>query len=405
MWSTDGRSSPVCDGLLISVEWLKSTLSRPSRGQARQRGWNMARSASESAAGGRLRDARRNRRVYPMVGLRKGIGWMTLLTIGILGLIVIVKPSEAFKGCVHANKNSAQYQKLHEGDSSFAAKIVRFYFRSRLIGICVTNFVDHNERAIGAFSAAALALFTLYLWRTTQGLRRYAGIQTGDMQKLLTVARDNAAAAASQAEAMGKLHAVSETQERVMRDQAKAMADIANAAARSADIARRVLVELERPFIVVEVVDLGEFVNDLGRFDFSQPSAHWQVANYGRSPATLVDRILRWTTETGQLPHAIDPSIATGSSFPDGCVVIEGKPLRENHNLYLELDKFQDVYGTDAINGKYQVWCCGYVRYKDTVGGIYVNGFCLVFDAVGKRFVRMGPPSHNYTHVEKEPGT
>jgi hypothetical protein len=327
------------------------------------------------------------------------------LTIGILGLIVIVKPSEAFKGCVHANKNSAQYQTLHEGDSRFVAKIVRFYFRSRLIGICATNFADQNERAIGAFSAAALAVFTLYLWRATQGLRRYAGIQTGDMQKLLTVARDNAAAAASQAEAMGKLHAVSETQERVMRDQAKAMSDIANAAARSADIARRVLAELERPFIVVEVVDLGKFVNDLWIFDFSQPSAHWQVANYGRSPATLVDRILRWTIETDPLPRAIDPSIAKGIPFPDGCVVIEGKPLRENHNLYIELNNFQEIYGTHAINGAYHVWCYGYVRYKDTVGGIYVNGFCLVFDAVGKRFVRMGPPTHNYTHVEKEPGT
>jgi hypothetical protein len=33
MWSTDGRSSPVCDGLLISVEWLKSTQSGPPTAQ------------------------------------------------------------------------------------------------------------------------------------------------------------------------------------------------------------------------------------------------------------------------------------------------------------------------------------------------------------------------------------
>lgn len=174
---------------------------------------------------------------------------------------------------------------------------------------------------------------------------------------------------------------------------------------RSVSIARRALTELERPLIVVSVADPGMLVNEVFNFDFAQPSVQWEVANYGRSPVILVDRILRFVADTNPSPNAVDSRVAKGSFFPDGCVVIEGKSIYETHNLFLEIDNYEDVYGTKAVNGPYRVWCFGYVRYKDTIGGVYVNGFCLIFDAVGKRFVRMGPPTHNYTYVEKEPGT
>jgi hypothetical protein len=38
--------------------------------------------------------------------LRRWIAWTTLWAIGILIIIIIIKPSEPFKGCVHANKNN-----------------------------------------------------------------------------------------------------------------------------------------------------------------------------------------------------------------------------------------------------------------------------------------------------------
>jgi hypothetical protein len=66
--------------------------------------------------------------------LRRRIAWTTLWVLGILGVIVIVNPSEPFKGCVHNNKNAPQYQELHEGNAGPVARVTRFYLRSRLIG-------------------------------------------------------------------------------------------------------------------------------------------------------------------------------------------------------------------------------------------------------------------------------
>jgi hypothetical protein len=170
--------------------------------------------------------------------LRRWIAWTTLLAIGILIIIIIVKPSEPFKGCVHANKNGDAYEALHERDAGAVAWFTHLYLRSRLAGVCAANFADHNDRAIGALSAVALAVFTLYLWRATHGLRRYAGIQAADVQDLLDTARANATAAASQAEAMKQLHAASEAQERVMREQAATMAASLDLTRQAADAAQ-----------------------------------------------------------------------------------------------------------------------------------------------------------------------
>jgi hypothetical protein len=38
-----------------------------------------------------------------------------------------------------------------------------------------------------------------------------------------------------------------------------------------------------------------------------------------------------------------------------------------------------------------------------TFGGVYVTGFCLRFDYLGRRFVRTGGDAYNYTRTEKRP--
>jgi hypothetical protein len=195
---------------------------------------------------------------------------MMLWVLGILGVIVIVNPSDPFKGCVHNNKDAPQYQELHEGNAGPVARVTRFYLRSRLIGVCAANFAAQNERTIGALAAVALALFTLYLWRATHGLRRYAGIQAGDMQQLLAAARDSVTAAISQTEAMGQLRAVSKAQERVMREQAETMAanlaltknateaaqTSANAASRLADTMKTAAERQLRAYVSVQLDSL-----------------------------------------------------------------------------------------------------------------------------------------------------
>jgi hypothetical protein len=329
--------------------------------------------------------------------LRRGVAWTTLWAVGILGLIIIINPSEPFKGCVHNNKNGAQYQELHERNTAPVPRIMQFYLRFRLVGTCVANFADHNERTIGALAAVALAVFTLYLWRATHGLRRYAGIQASDMQKLLAAARDNASAATG-------LRAAAEAQERTMQEQAKAMTAVATAARQSADIARRALTELERPYVIVRVPISDIKVNEIGNYS-SFGHARWDVFNYGRTPALLVERITRWKVEVdGNLPYTIDPNIAKGLPFPEGCLASRETPYSENHNYFIELDGYQDIYGARAGH-RHQIWCFGYLRYRDILDGVYVNGFALVYDHIGERFVHIGPPNLNYTRVEKQPGT
>jgi hypothetical protein len=217
--------------------------------------------------------------------LRRWFAWTTLWALGVLIIILIIKPSEPFKGCVHANKNGDAYETLHERNAGTIAWFTRFYLRSRLVAVCAANFAEHNDRAIGALSAIALALFTLYLWRATHGLRRYAGIQASDMQDLLDAARDYATAAASQAESMRQLHAVSEAQERVMREQANATAKIAEASLDQL----RFLIATESPVFFWDDFKLeplsGDAASRLSHDVYYRPGAI--IKNIGRSPLEL----------------------------------------------------------------------------------------------------------------------
>jgi hypothetical protein len=225
------------------------------------------------------------------------------------------------------------------------------------------------------------------------------------MQELLTAARENTAAAASQADAMKRLHEAASAQERAMQEQAEAMTAVATAAAQSADIARRALTELERPYIAVEVTDPGIQVDMTGKFSFLPSQPRWEAINYGRSPAILIDRITNWKVEAdGTLPYPVKPDKAKGNPFPQGCLVDRGRPYNEIHNYLADLSSYDIMLDADAWK-KWRIYFHGFVRYRDILGGVYVNGFCLMFDHRGQRYVRIGPATHNYTLTEKQPGT
>src|ERR1700719_1115642 len=268
----------------------------------------------------------------------------------------------------------------------------------------VIEWLDIHRELVNVVSTVLIAIFTGTLWWATRKLGRFAEIQATDVRSLLRVASSNATAAMNQADAMERLRLTAEAQQRTLQEQATATHAIAEATGQSADIARRALTELERPYIVVRVPVADIKINEVGNYSFfGHP--RWEVSNYGRTPAILVDRITRWKVEVdGNLPHAIDPRIAKGLPFPEGCLASREAPYSENHNYFIDLDGYQDIYGARAGHRR-QIWVFGYLRYKDILGGVYVNGFALVYDSIGDRFVHIGPPSHNYTYVEKQPGT
>jgi hypothetical protein len=59
-------------------------------------------------------------------------------------------PLNFIKGCVHSNKNAVEYQESLERNTSPIARLMQFYLRSRLVGTCVADFADKNERLIAA---------------------------------------------------------------------------------------------------------------------------------------------------------------------------------------------------------------------------------------------------------------
>jgi hypothetical protein len=321
---------------------------------------------------------------------RAWIGWLVAIVI----LTGIIGSSGSYHTCIHEHKGDSEYRLLNDPRGSLAARKLT---KARLVGACTVSFADENENAITALAGVALALFTLYLWLATKGLRRYAGIQARDMQQLLTAAKANATAAADQATAMDRLRLAAEAQER-------ALTTTAEATRQSADIARRALTVLERPYIVVEVIEPGIQVGINGQFSFVGSQPKWEAMNVGRSPALLLDRRTVWKVEAdGTLPYAIDPIRERGPRFPEGCIVTAMRSFSETHNYMADLPKYQEMLDSDAWQ-KWRIYFTGYVRYCDLLGGIYVNGFCLIFDHLGQRFVRIGPESHNYTSTEMEPG-
>lgn len=129
-------------------------------------------------------------------------------------------------------------------------------------------------------------------------------------------------------------------------------------------------------------------------------AAKWMVANYGRTPALLLDRVTHWPIEIeGKLPTPIDPASQNGGRFPSGCIVGIGGAAP-----YIEAVNLMAVTDPSALaDPSARIFFIGYVRYGDLLGGVYLNGFCLVYDVIGQSFVRIGDDRYNYIRTEKQP--
>jgi hypothetical protein len=139
------------------------------------------------------------------------------------------------------------------------------------------------------------------------------------MQQLIGVARDNAAAAASQADAMAGLRAASEAQERVMREQAdstnkaavaaQAGADAGNAHAIAAGeankINREALIAIDRPWIAL---DFKIPEDELLTFTDTHIEIHviLNAKNIGRSPAMRINCAVWFFPDMVEVGHIIN---------------------------------------------------------------------------------------------------
>jgi hypothetical protein len=174
---------------------------------------------------------------------------------------------------------------------------------------------------------------------------------------------------------------------------------------RSVKLAERALTELERPYLVVEVTRPGIAIGAMGGYSLDTEGTEWAAINYGRTPALLIDSFPHWPIEAGPaMPYAIDPVAQRGKTFPAGCVAGPDRPYHDTVEPIADAD-LPKLFSADADGGEHRLFFTGYVRYGDFFGGVYLSGFCFVFEPNSERFVRIGGDAYNYNRTEKKPGT
>jgi hypothetical protein len=184
---------------------------------------------------------------------------------------------------------------------------------------------------------------------------------------------------------------------------------------RSAAIAERALTELERPFITLEILDLGIPLTGNGTAASPTSKFKYRFVNHGRTPARIIEQVRAWpiidrvneiedeksNRYTSVLPEPIDPMTQPGETLPFGAVVSRENPylmsIDANPSIdiaRLSLRPFFHGSGND-------LYFCGYIRFVDIFEHRYIFGFCAMYDFRDHRFILRGDERYNYTRQEK----
>jgi hypothetical protein len=101
------------------------------------------------------------------------------------------------------------------------------------------------------------------------------------------------------------------------------------------------------------------------------------------------------------MPYEINPETQRGPQFLSGSIAGYDRPYEENRPLSPDVCDSSRMLDPQSWKDN-RVFFVGYVRYRDILGNIYVNGFYFVFDPMAKRFVRIGGDGYNYIRTEKQ---
>jgi hypothetical protein len=101
------------------------------------------------------------------------------------------------------------------------------------------------------------------------------------------------------------------------------------------------------------------------------------------------------------MPYEINPETQRGPQFLSGSIAGYDRPYEENRPLSPDVCDSSRMLDPQSWKDN-RVFFVGYVRYRDILGNIYVNGFYFVFDTMAKRFVRIGGDGYNYIRTEKQ---
>jgi hypothetical protein len=182
----------------------------------------------------------------------------------------------------------------------------------------------------------------------------------------------------------------------------------AKAAKRSAKIAKRALIDLERPVLAVRIVDPGitfnktiNFNKSGTEFSFGKPT-RVVVTNHGKTAAMSLEYCDMFTVVKSSGEDFSDPieitKVQVGKGIY-GAFVSNGTQFEFNTNEYI--GTFVNSTVLQRINSDNSLLFLCVVRFEDILRQIYRIGFCAAFDRNGNQFVATGDERFNYCTKEE----
>jgi hypothetical protein len=247
--------------------------------------------------------------------------------------------------------------------------------------LALGQFVDAHNGAVNALAAIVIAAFTIVL-----------AVRTGGLFK------ETAA-----------LRAIASQQQTDMLRSVTATEKLATTGEKSASVAERALVELEAPFLAINILDTGILREAALGGVYVRKVLRFTIANYGRTPAMLMELVDKAIIVhlTAGLPPEINLDFRSRNSMSRGVIAPPSNSsqhfiydLDAQNNILIGAKELDDLYGGQLRLSKSELFYYGFVRYRTIFDQTFRMGFCFIFDKRGNHWHLAGGDRYNY--LEKE---
>lgn len=172
------------------------------------------------------------------------------------------------------------------------------------------------------------------------------------------------------------------------------------AAAVAARIAKKALVDIERPHVAVDITSNGVLVTpELSLRIKSDVS--YRFRNFGRSPAQMVDLLIDAKVErSGTWPTPLARDASPTTTYPTGIIVASDAPYPETENLRSHIG-FGGVVDEPQASRTHRIFLLMRYRYRDFTH-TYTCGVCFMYDPASQRWVQRGD-NQNYNYERRTP--
>jgi hypothetical protein len=267
--------------------------------------------------------------------------------------------SPSYRKCVGSyanNKGADERSDLNET----VASSPRIYILPAFL-LCEGAFIDENSGTITAFATLAIAGFTLTLWRATNSLWD-AG----------------------------------ERQLRAMRQSVFVNIAAAKAAKKAANVADRMFVDLERPWVFINLHTGFSFNRDDGSVN---PLVRYEIVNHGRTPAMIEQCWIGPVTSDAEPEIPVEELRWNGPIGADKKITDCQIPLPAGF-VYDRLIDVETIEGSSsAPEAEGELFFYAIVSYRDMTRESHRSVFCWRWDRAGFHWMRYGANNPQYDYM------